>query len=324
MRRVLLGLIGLALGCAVTRAHAQDRAPEPPPAPNESPAAAAPSAEAAPASAPATTPEPSAPDAGPASDAPSARAAEPTEPAPERPRYEGEVGSEGGTDYAEDYGASDEPPPDDSGGGFKMPGFSIRFDPFNWLLEGRLGIELEVVVWKFISVEMVPVFVANTEPPSFNFAGRDDPISQHSNGLGPISGASLGAGFWLSGTPLEGYVLRALFTNYSYTYQASDSIGVFDKVNHTERWFELLIGSQSRFSFFTIAGAIGLGYELNQDQRCIVNRGLPTMMAATSGCPDEDELQIRTERDGSSIADLNGGLHPFYIVGRFSLGVSFD
>jgi hypothetical protein len=95
-------------------------------------------------------------------------------------------------------------------------------------------------------------------------------------------------------------------------------------VNHTERWFELLIGSQSRFSFFTIAGAIGLGYELNQDQRCIVNRRLPTMAAATSGCPDSDELQILSDRDGSSVTDLNGGLHPFYIVGRFSLGVTFD
>ena len=110
-----------------------------------------------------------------------------------------------------------------------MPGFSIRVDPFNWLLEGRLGLELEVVAWKFISVELVPVFVANTEPPSFNFSGRDDPISQHSNGIGPISGASLGAGFWLSGTPLQGYVLRALLTNYGYTYEAKDGAGVFDQ-----------------------------------------------------------------------------------------------
>jgi hypothetical protein len=320
MQRALLGLIGVSLCCVVSSARAQDDVPPPPPAPEPSaaPAAAPPSAQPEPAPAP----QPGDANAPPANEAPQQQAPEPAQPAPARPRYEGEVGSEGGTEYAEDYSAPDQPPEENHG--FKMPGFSIRFDPFTWLLEGRLPLELEVVAWKFISIEMVPVFVVNTTPPSFNFAGRDDPISQHSNGLGPISGASLGAGFWFSGTPLEGYVIRALFTNYGYTYESKDSKGVFDKVNHTERWFELLIGSQSRFSFFTIAGAIGLGYELNQDQRCIVNRGLPTMTSATSGCPDSGELQILTDRDGSSIADLNGGLHPFYIVGRFSLGVSFN
>lgn len=320
MQRALLGLIGLLLCCAASRARAQDDAPAPPPPPPEPSAApAAPSTQpepppAAPPSDDATTP--------PSSEAPPQQAPEPSQPPPERPRYEGEVGTEGGTEYAEDYSAPE--PPDQDHGGFKMPGFSIRFDPFTWLLEGRLPLELEVVAWKFISIEMVPVFVANTTPPSFNFAGRDDPISQHSNGLGPISGASLGAGFWFSGEPFNGYVVRALFTNYGYTYEAKDDRGVYDKVNHTERWFELLIGSQTRFSFFTLGGAIGLGYELNQDQRCIVNRGLPTMTSATSGCPDGGELQILTDRDGSSVADLNGGLHPFYIVGRFSLGVAFD
>jgi hypothetical protein len=322
MQRVLLGLIGLSLCCAVSSARAQDDAPPPAPAPEPSaaPAAAPPSTQPEPP--PAAQPNDS--NAPPASETPQQQAPEPAQPPPERPRYEGEVGSEGGTEYAEDYAAPDQPPDEDHGG-FKMPAFSIRFDPFTWLLEGRLPLELEVVVWKFISIEMVPVFVANTTPPSFHFAGRDSPISQHSNGLGPISGASLGAGFWFLGEPFNGYVIRALFTNYGYTYEAKDSAGVvFDKVNHTERWFELLIGSQTRFSFFTIGGAIGLGYELNQDQRCIVNGGLPTVAAATSGCPDSDELQIRASRDGSSVADLNGGLHPFYIVGRFSLGVAFD
>jgi len=320
MQRVLLGLIGLWLCCAASRALAQDDVPPPPaPEPSTAPAAAPPSTQPEPA--PAAPPSDAA--TPPSSETPPERAPEPAQPPPERPRYEGEVGSEGGTEYAEDYAAPDSPPDEDHHG-FKMPAVSIRFDPFTWLLEGRLPLELEVVAWKFISIEVVPVFVANTTPPTFNFAGRDDPISQHSNGLGPISGASLGAGFWFLGEPFNGYVLRALFTNYGYTYEAKQDGVVYDKVNHTERWLELLIGSQTRFSFFTLGGAIGLGYELNQDQRCIVNRGLPTVMAATSHCPDSDELQIRTSPDGSSIADLNGGLHPFYIVGRFSLGVAFD
>ena len=33
----------------------------------------------------------------------------------------------------------------------------VRIDPFNWLLEGRLGLELEIGILKFMSFEMVPV-----------------------------------------------------------------------------------------------------------------------------------------------------------------------
>jgi len=149
-------------------------------------------------------------------------------------------------------------------------------------------------------------------------------LSQHSNGLGPIAGTSIDAGFWLSGKPLEGYVLRAIFTNYGFTYKASDSGGVFDRVSHTERHFAVLFGSHMRIGFFTLAGGIGLGYELNQAQRCFVNRGSSIATAATSGCPSSHELQIELDRTGSQVADLNGGLHPFYVIGRFSLGVAFD
>jgi hypothetical protein len=227
---------------------------------------------------------------------------------------ESDQGDEEGDDAAGNDG--------DEGGGF--PGFSIRIDPFNWLLEGRLGFELEVVAWKFISVELVPVFVVNSEPPAFNFSGRDDPISQESNGLGPISGTSIGAGFWLSGEPLRGYVLRAVLTNYGYTYKASDRAGVFDHVDFTERRLFVYFGSHSRWGAFTIAGGIGLGYELNQQQRCFANVGTARMAAATSGCPDDGEQHILLDRSGDSVADLNGGFHPIYLAGRLSLGVAFD
>jgi hypothetical protein len=311
----------LLLCCA--RVQAQDEALDPP-APEDA-ADTPPAPRTDPPAAPPPAPEPSAP-------APENYAAPPDgarypSPPPAQ-RYEGQVGTEGGT-YEDEYGSARDGDRADrdsagDGGGFTMPGFSIRIDPFNWLLEGRLGLELEVVVWKFISVELVPVFVANTEPPAFNFSGRDDPISQHSNGLGPISGASLGAGFWLSGAPLRGYVLRAILTDYNYTYEAADSAGVFDKVSHADRRFIVEIGSQSRFSAFTIGGGIGLGYELNQAQRCVVNSGSSFVDTATSGCPDDDELLILADRDGSSVANLNGSFHPIYISIRLSLGVSFD
>jgi hypothetical protein len=331
MSRALLASTLIALLACAAAAKAQDDTLAPPAPEAEPPAPPAtggaeaapdaePSAPADPYAAPQTSPRP-APEPAPA-------------PPPSR-RYEGQVdgpsgdyersGYEGGG-YNDEYGApaADRDADEGRGGGFTMPPFSIRIDPFNWLLEGRLGLELEVAVWEFISVELVPVFVANTEPPSFNFAGRDDPISQHSNGLGPISGASLGVGFWLSGAPLRGYVLRAILTDYNYTYEARDRQGVFDEVSHADRRFIVELGSQSRFSAFTIGGGIGLGYELNQAQRCVVNPGTSFVDTATSGCADDDELQIMADRDGTSVADLNGSFHPIYISIRLSLGVSFD
>jgi hypothetical protein len=328
MRRALVVTTLVVLWLSATAARAQR---EPPPAPPEAPSAGQPppGATAEPIAAP---PEAAPPNAEPSSAEPPAAAEPNTEPAPEAPpapppaqRYEGQVGGdENAPAYEEDLGKDEDKPDEPSSHAASFPGFSIRIDPFNWLIEGRLGIELEVVAWQFISVEAVPVFVANRTPPAFNFEGRDDSLSQHSNGLGPIAGTSIGAGFWLSGKPLSGYVLRAIFTNYGFTYKASDGSGVFDRVNHTERRLVVYIGSHSRLGIFTLSGGIGLGYELNQQERCFVNRGSSNMMFATSGCPDSGELQILLDRQGTGIADLNGSFHPIYIVARFSLGVSFD
>jgi hypothetical protein len=264
----------------------------------------------------------------------------PQEPAP-MPQYDGQLGADGQAHYTgeppeEDYGYEDAsyplPEPDDDGrggDGFVMPPFSIRLDPFNWLIEGRLGLELEVGVLDFMTIELVPIFVANEEPPTFNFSGREDPLSQESNGIGPIAGASLGVGFWFAGEPLNGYVIRAALTNVGITYKASDASGVFDKVSHVERRFVAMIGSHSRFGFFTIAGGLGLGYELNQAERCYTDGVNSDSVATRNGCPD-GELQIAIDDPGAlggrppSVVDLNGFLHPVYLEGRFSIGVSFD
>jgi hypothetical protein len=334
-RCVLIAAIFSAT-CASTLVVQAQR--EPPPAPPASAPAPNPAASAA----PAATPEPSpaaqeAPvDAAepplPSEAEPSVGQAVPPAPPPPAPppapppqRFEGQVDA-GGTSpgYEEDFAKDDKLAAEQKPKSSSFPAFSIRLDPFNWLIQGRLGLELEAVAWNFISVEVVPVFVANSKPPAFNFSGRDDNVSQHSHGIGPIAGASIGAGFWLSGKPLEGYVLRAIFTNYAFTYTAADGGGVFDRVHHTERHLIAFIGSHSRIGFFTLSGGLGLGFELNQQQRCFVNRGSSNVAFATSGCPDSGELQIMLDRTGQQIADLNGGFHPLYIVGRFSLGVAFD
>ena len=208
------------------------------------------------------------------------------------------------------------PPPVEPEDGFEMPEFSIRVDPFNWLLEGRLGLELEVDTWEFISVELVPEFVANSSPPTFNLGSFPAELKQKSNGLGPVSGAALSVGFWLDGKPLEGTVLRVVFANRGYEYSTENEQGTIDRLTHTDRRVFGFVGSHARWGAFTIAGGIGLGVELNNQQRCIDDLG-----DASATC-SKDVLEIRADNGvPPSILDLNGSLHPAYLMGRFSLGV---
>jgi hypothetical protein len=201
-----------------------------------------------------------------------------------------------------------------------MPPFSVRIDPFNWLLHGKLGFELEVGVLDFMSVELVPEFVVNEQPPSFNFfSGREDPLYRESDGIGPISGTSIGLGFWLEGKALHGYVLRAILTNYSYHYIARDEDGEFDNVSHVERHFYGFFGSNAVWGVFTLGGGIGLGVELNKETRCFEDDGTPTRQ----GCPDS-ELLIKADRNAETVVDLGGGLGGVQLLGRISLGVTID
>jgi hypothetical protein len=215
------------------------------------------------------------------------------------------------------------PPPQRPDDGFQVPEFSIRIDPFNWLLEGRLGLELESQVWKFISVEVVPVFVTNTTPPTLNYfqSFSGGTLSQHSNGLGALAGASVGAGFWLGGKPFRGYVLRTAFTDYAFSYKTSDASGPIDQVNHTERFFYFVLGEEDRWGPFTIAGGVGLGYELNQQNRCFPDTATNVGQATTS-CP-HPQLAIALDRGVQNITDLHSELYPFDLVASFSLGVVF-
>jgi hypothetical protein len=208
------------------------------------------------------------------------------------------------------------PPPQNPNDGFKVPELSVRVDPFNWLLEGRLGLELESQVYEFLSLEIVPVFVTNSSPPTLNYDSYSSVLRQSSNGVGAISGAAIDAGFWLAGKPFHGNVLRLGFTNYAYGYDTSDSGVAVDSVKHTEREFFALLGQHSRLGAFTIAGGIGLGYELNRENRCF-----DLLDAVTTDCP-KNQLLIKLDQRGS-VANLDGFLYPFDLLARFSLGVVF-
>jgi hypothetical protein len=266
-------------------------APDPPPAPE--PAAEAPPAEPA----PAPPAEPLPPAAPPAQD-PALPPLEPAAPPPPPPE------------------------PGEPSQGFTMPPWSVRIDPFNWLLEGRLGLELEVGLLDFLTVELVPVFVVSDKPPTLNLSGAPDVLHQESNAIGPISGASLDVGFWLDGSAFHGYVIRAGITNYSYTYETEDGGGVIDSVDVTERVVFGMFGSHASWGAFTIAGGLGLGVHLSREERCFPEGATNVNQAVTSGC--DGELHIATDRVDLAPVDLNGSLFPVELMGRFSLGILIE
>jgi hypothetical protein len=325
MARALLGsAVVLALVSLAAQGFSQS---EPPPTaayPEPAPAEAAP---VAPAAAGPVAPAPAATPAAPAIAPP------PSAPPPSAPpaTAQSRASSDSSDGYDVSHAGIVEPvaPPPEPGEkeGFKVPDFSVRVDPLNWIIAGRLGLELELAVWKFISVEMVPVFVTSEQPPYMNLGQLPATLHQKSNGIGAMSGASIGAGFWLNGKPFKGTVLRAYLTNYGYRYVSiADSNGAeIDNVTHTERHFGVMIGDHMKWGPFTIASGFGLGVELNRERRCVdaTTASTPTRLAFTSNCPkDIYQMQI-TNTNPPGTTNLNGFLHPVYVDFRISLGFVF-
>ncbi|MGE5787949.1 MAG: hypothetical protein ACM3ZE_25370 [Myxococcales bacterium] len=212
------------------------------------------------------------------------------------------------------------PPPGADEKPFEFPDISIRVDPLKWIIYGRLGLELEAAVWKFISVEVVPVFVTTEQPPFMNLGSFPSSMYQSSNGIGAMSGASLGAGFWLDRQPFKGTVLRLFYTNYGYRYSAKSEQGVeVDSAIHTERRIYGMLGSHSKWGPFTIATALGLGMELNRQRRCIDASRVP---AASSDCAKE-VFEVQLQKGSNSVYQVYEWLHPAYLDFRLSLGLVF-
>lgn len=212
----------------------------------------------------------------------------------------------------------------------------MRIDPLNWILYGQLGVELELEFLEWLSIEAVPVFVVSEQPVVFNVA---DDIFQKSDGLGPLSGVSLGLGFWLDGDTFNGSVLRAGFAinNMAYRSEALEddaSLGVlrgdvFDEVTLRERKLSFHFGSHRTWGFFTLAGGIGLDYELRDDRRCIAQTGSVWLAETDSeSCTDDDAYELARGPVGTTVepptANVFGALHPFAITGRLSLGFVLD
>ena len=200
----------------------------------------------------------------------------------------------------------------------------MRIDPLTWILEGQLGFELEVGVAKWMSIETVPMFVVDDSPPWLNFGGGDSRIYQHSNGLGPLAGATIGVNFWPRRV-FKDYVIRTGLINYALDYETKDDAGTrVDFVSHTKREFYAMFGSVERWGAFTIAGGIGLGYELNKETRCQENGAFTPRPAASNNC---DEIQISTPVPGSNAlaaVPVTPFAYPWEILARISLGVTID
>ncbi len=200
----------------------------------------------------------------------------------------------------------------------KFPDFSVRIDPLNWLLDGRLGIEIEVEAFEWLTIETIPLFVVGSEPILLA-----DTVRQHSDGWGPLAGASLSAGFWLEGDSFRGTVLRAGLTSYALRYQGIGPDGeVVDEAPLSEQRLSFMLGSGRRWGYFTLSGGFGLEYELNHDRRCVVRDGLISR-ATTDGCRDGDYFVLYDEALGHA-ENLRGPLFPVEFIFRFSLGFVID
>jgi hypothetical protein len=238
--------------------------------------------------------------------------------------------------------------PPASSSGPELPDFSVRIDPLNGIIFGRLGLELEVAIpgADWISLEVVPRFVVWQKPPAHTIDSGPDNLSQRARGLGPLAGASVSAGFWFAGDrPLDGYVLRLMYQNYAYRYLAerideepNDELrpdiggGIIDTVAQTERRLAVLFGTHNVIGkAFTVASELGISYELNQQKRCFPENGgvdgTPPAWTATSDCK-EDELLIALDHwtvgETPPMKDFNGWLYPFDVFFRLSFGVTID
>jgi hypothetical protein len=200
----------------------------------------------------------------------------------------------------------------------------VRVDPFNWILEGRLGVELEVGILPWLTVETIPLFITDGSPPLMNYSSYEVSLSQHSGGLGPLAGATLGLNFWLSGKAFRGYAIRTGLTNYALEYESKTEGGErVDFVAHTERQLFVLLGSVNRWGAFTLTGGIGLGYELNQQERCYASADRDVGRPSQSGC-EELQLATRDPVNLGPVAVVTPFTYPWEILARFSLGVTFD
>jgi hypothetical protein len=206
----------------------------------------------------------------------------------------------------------------------KFPDFSLRIDPLNWIIYGKLGVEVELEAFEWLTIETIPVFVAMQEP-----VFLADGVKQYSNGLGPLAGASLSAGFWLEGDSFRGTVLRVGVTSYAYRYETIGQRGepkegeVFDEAKLSQTRLMFMLGSGRKIGYFSLAGGFGIEYELNRDRRCARQTPTGSFVDSSEDC-DSDQFELLRRSSQRDVENLRGPLFPFDFSVRFSLGFVLD
>ena len=203
-----------------------------------------------------------------------------------------------------------------------LPAFSLRADPLEILVEGQLGLQFEVRIAQGLSLEFVPIFLLSSTPLAwdllaFNF--RNDRVSQHSNGIGPLAGAAIGVGIWFGGRPFHGPVLRLQLTNYGIEYQSKLGDTVIDSAVFTERRLGLSFGRAYRLGPIIFELSAGLRYELNGAERCDLMRQGGGFRASDSDC-DGTFLIATQSGGGGGAVELFRGMGPFALTGRLAIG----
>jgi hypothetical protein len=197
-------------------------------------------------------------------------------------------------------------------------------DPFNWILLGQLGFEVEVGINSWMSIETVPVFVVDRTPPWLNLGGGDSRVYQQSEGWGSLAGASLGVNFWLRKL-FRGYVIRTGFTNYALGYETKTSAGErVDYLTHTKRQLYAMFGSMERWGAFTFGGGIGLGYDLNKESRCIASSPVFDPAEAKPGSCEELQIAVPVSNTQVVPVAVSPSTYPWEFLARISLGVVID
>lgn len=212
-----------------------------------------------------------------------------------------------------------------SGTRAEFPDWSLRLDPANWLLYGRLGLQLEFAVLDWLTLQTSPVFAVAQQP-----AVLFDGVRQHSNGIGPLTGSTLEAGFWLSGSAFRGAVLHLGISNYAYRFQGVATRDLppnhvrgetIDEANYTERRLLLFVGTVYRLGLLALSASVGLGYELNQQSRCLADE----QHEGSGGC---DGFLLRRgtglTREAADLNALGGPFYPVSLLGRVAIGLVFD
>ena len=170
--------------------------------------------------------------------------------------------------------------------GFEMPPFSIRIDPFIWLVRrqarhssSRSG------SYKFRQRRARAALRRERAATDLQLLRRTarSPCRASRTASGrsrePRSGSASGS----AGKPLEGNVLRAIFTNYAYHYVATDERGEFDNVSHVERHLFGYFGSHSKWGAFTLAGGFGIGVRAQPSRTRCFRNDPPAYTPTTTG-----------------------------------------